>query len=345
MRKRKLGFTLVELLVVIAIIAVLIALLVPAVQKVREAAARATSQNNLKNIVLATVDYEQTEMQMPPLQRDRSWHTNGPSPQWGNNPDDAGARLGPVFFHILPYIEEKDRFDASFVKVQTHDDKSWSNSAYAPTDVLVYAYDSGSATGRIPVYINPADDTVQTTNPAPLSYVANAIRFPTGAAGAPSGNQSVLSRPGTYISTLGKFADGTSQTILFAESTSQVAFDSAHGCDANPDWAVGNQWNGSGWGAGSEWGNEPLDRVANRQYNMEAWGAPVYYFRPDKTPMVNASSSNLPPCYTAGSPFTACQVGFADGHVQAISPAITIGTWSALNTPRANDLVGADWED
>src|SRR5262249_34399078 len=151
--------------------------------------------------------------------------------------------------------------------------------------------------GKIPLYINPGDDTVQDTNPAPLSYTAN---------GYQQSSQYVFSQPGTYTSTLGKFPDGTSQTALFTENLSQCIGDQWGG---SPDWAAGNTWNGTGWGQSGGWTG-----VCNRQYNQDNWGVNPYYNHIDTPPMVNANSGTLslapplqgPSCYIASSPYPAC---------------------------------------
>jgi prepilin-type N-terminal cleavage/methylation domain-containing protein/prepilin-type processing-associated H-X9-DG protein len=94
-KPRRSGFTLIELLVVIAIIAILIALLVPAVQKVRAAAARSQCQNNLKNIGLALHAYHDVKKHLPP----------GGASQ--NAPYGNGGSWGFSWMvWILPYIEQ-----------------------------------------------------------------------------------------------------------------------------------------------------------------------------------------------------------------------------------------------
>jgi prepilin-type N-terminal cleavage/methylation domain-containing protein len=89
------GFTLIELLVVIAIIAILIGLLLPAVQKVREAAARIKCSNNLKQIGIAMHAFEGTFKGFPPCR------VNNPPPSV------QGAKQHAWAAYLLPYIEQQ----------------------------------------------------------------------------------------------------------------------------------------------------------------------------------------------------------------------------------------------
>jgi prepilin-type N-terminal cleavage/methylation domain-containing protein len=110
LRRIRSGFTLVELLVVIAIIGILVGLLLPAVQAAREAARRMQCSNNVKNLVLAILNYEDSNKKFP-----HGHHHRG---NWdGNATNNSGGSAFSWGYAILPYLEQGNlynQFDARY---------------------------------------------------------------------------------------------------------------------------------------------------------------------------------------------------------------------------------------
>jgi prepilin-type N-terminal cleavage/methylation domain-containing protein/prepilin-type processing-associated H-X9-DG protein len=253
---RRPGFTLIELLVVIAIIAILIGLLVPAVQKVREAAARMQCENNLKQIGLAAHNYESTFKRLPP------GYLGPPNPTPDTQPVGGGVQNVGVMALLLPYIEQGPLWNqmvaavgASYFSTQTV--AGYWSPAVNPSSPL-----GPMALNHIPVYMCPSDGSSAN---APLSfgrihlYVDAKTKRLTigGGASAPSdagltgswGYTNYMGVAGYFGTAFAQFrgiftdrsavkittiSDGTSNTLMFGETT----------CDMN--LGLNFSWMGAG---------------------------------------------------------------------------------------------------
>jgi prepilin-type N-terminal cleavage/methylation domain-containing protein/prepilin-type processing-associated H-X9-DG protein len=136
---RRLGFTLVELLVVIAIIAIMIALLLPAVQSIRETAARAQCANNLKQLGLAANNFHNDTGHLPPY-----FGVDGPNGDvfpWGSNQNKV---YGSWFAHLLPYVEQGAVYDLVYNDCLT---SGWNQPHYD-------SYNNGTPGGIIVIQYN-----------------------------------------------------------------------------------------------------------------------------------------------------------------------------------------------
>ena len=124
-RRRRHGFTLIELLVVIAIIAVLIGMLLPAVQAVRESAAKAACQNNLHQLGVAVHNYHSPMECMPPY--------FGIDSKQGVYPwIDRTRPYGSWMVHLLPYMEQKPLYSRIQTDTQTYKWNEPHCDVYAP---------------------------------------------------------------------------------------------------------------------------------------------------------------------------------------------------------------------
>jgi prepilin-type N-terminal cleavage/methylation domain-containing protein len=187
LRPRK-AFTLIELLVVIAIIAILIGLLLPAVQKVREAAARTKCANNLRQLALGCHNFHDTKGYLPPGVLTTS-ATGVPDDSW------AWGTL------ILPFIEQQNLYNTLGV-VLNPPNKAPKVNAVTQLPLSLYRCPSDAGTNQFNVWYD---------NYAISNYVCNRAVFgpADGTVGGPSGTP--------FGMTLIRITDGTSNTILIGE--------------------------------------------------------------------------------------------------------------------------------
>jgi prepilin-type N-terminal cleavage/methylation domain-containing protein/prepilin-type processing-associated H-X9-DG protein len=213
--RRRSAFTLIELLVVIAIIAILIGLLLPAVQKVREAAARVQCQNNLKQMGLACHNYHDSKGKLPPAL------TGGTSTL------EPSVRYTTLHVYLLPYIEQENLY------------------RLFPTGNTSYSAHYAAGTNRVKTYLCPSSTQTESLSSGEsfngvrdytMHYYANlgplgqntsvtpATNYQFRAIGSQGGYSldgplvvSSLSGGGSFGYTITGLSDGTSNTLMIGE--------------------------------------------------------------------------------------------------------------------------------
>jgi len=164
---RRSGFTLIELLVVIAIVGVLVGLLLPAVQKVREAAARTQCSSNLKQLGLAAHHYADVHNRLPPGQL-------GPYPDTGRGVPPFNTQFVGVLTYLLPYVEQDNVY--RLLMQDLPGDYMSPTAVYPPW----WNYNSAftAAQARVKVYVCPSDDPY--SNTVQTDILTHTFRTPQG---------------------------------------------------------------------------------------------------------------------------------------------------------------------
>jgi prepilin-type N-terminal cleavage/methylation domain-containing protein len=349
------GFTLVELLVVIAIIGILIGLLLPAVQKIRESAARIQSGNNLKQQVLAVMNCHDTYGHFPPSQGAFPSDTNGLN--WGA--PWLPSRFGTLQYFMMPFLEQDNIYNStqinggvgsSFYASGNHNghqsnswwfDRSVVKVLQAPGDPSLPGTGRGWATG---------DDG----QPRSLtSYAANWHVFRGG--WGEDWQQGGVNR-------IASVTDGLSNTIFFAERYA-ICGDPAFAWQ-NPCTYAEHIWNEDGQNVGpraepwntfsnltpSFWVHLPLSPCNGQgpsgcdqslSYRWQTvpnypWSYAVLF---QQKPTVRACDPLRLQALSSGG----LMVGMGDGSVRGVSQAVSQASWGKAIDPSDGLPMGADW--
>jgi prepilin-type N-terminal cleavage/methylation domain-containing protein len=335
------GFTLIELLVVIAIIAILIGLLLPAVQKVREAAARMQSQNNIKQLALAC-HTASDQRGCFPLVHDVHWAQGITSGPWTVARASSGQLgHGSFYWFLMPFIEQQNLAGPTLNQFQEANIKfpNQPKTFVSPLDPSI----GGGKLSSTQQYwhFGPSNYSGET---ACTSYAINYQVFADRGCMFPSGNAITgVGWPPTWHNSRnpGNITDGSSNTILFAEKMMVVRNANTSNREVGnaiifcPECPIGSPAGSAatGWGNGSY----PLFNHINVTFNTATQRVEFPKFQVGVTPQ-NANPNLAHALSAAG-----VMVGLGDGSVRSVSPGISNDTWIRACDPADGLVMNSDW--